>query len=248
MFIDNKYNKWYNNIIQNAKSQYRILDYSEVHHIIPRSLGGNNDESNLVRLTAREHFICHFLLTKFTIGNDYHKMIYACNGMKRARQYQHRYINSRLYEVIKKEASKIQSEKFKGKILSSEHRANISKGNLGRISSPETIEKRRIANIGKTRTLAQKERMSIAQKNRDPVEFSDQQKKEISKKISAGLKGKIKSEEHKQKLSDSLKGKKLGPKSEETKQKMRKPKSEEHKRAISEGRKARFASLKNSNN
>lgn len=36
----------------------------ETHHIIPRSLGGSNDDANLVNLTLREHYIAHLLLFK----------------------------------------------------------------------------------------------------------------------------------------------------------------------------------------
>ena len=58
-----KYTKWYAQITERARN--RILDtYTETHHIIPRSLGGTDDINNLVELTAREHFICHWLLTK----------------------------------------------------------------------------------------------------------------------------------------------------------------------------------------
>ena len=35
------------------------------HHIIPKSLGGSNDKSNLVLLTPEEHF-AHYYLWKFT--------------------------------------------------------------------------------------------------------------------------------------------------------------------------------------
>ena len=34
------------------------IGYYEKHHIQPKSLGGSNKKENLVRLTAREHFIC----------------------------------------------------------------------------------------------------------------------------------------------------------------------------------------------
>jgi len=64
-------------------------------------------------------------------------------------------------------------------------------------------------------------------------------KKEISQKISKALTGRKLSEETKLKLSKLNKGKILGPKSEETKAKMRKPKSEAHRKAISEGRKGK---------
>jgi hypothetical protein len=51
--------------------------YTEKHHIIPKSIGGNNTKENLVHLTAKEHFICHLLLTKMLDGTDKQKMIYA---------------------------------------------------------------------------------------------------------------------------------------------------------------------------
>ena len=117
-------------------------------------------------------------------------------------------------------------------------------GVSGRIAKLESIEKRVAKNTGKKRTPKQKERMSQAQKGRAPTQYTNKQKAEISRKISESQKGRAKSAEHKSKLSQINKGKSPGPRSEETKQKMRKPKSEEHRRAISEGRKAKYAALK----
>lgn len=248
MFTNNKYYKWYNNIIAAARIRKELPDYYELHHIVPRSLGGTDVYENLVNLSAREHFICHYLLTKFTIGNDYHKMVYACQGMRRMSDYQDRYINSRLYAVIKKEAARIQSERFLGKQLTEEHRAKISNGLKGRVNSPETIEKRRASTTGLKRTEEQKLRMSQSQK-KFVATLTPEQKIERSAKLSASLKGKLsgvsKSKEHRSNLSASLTGKTKGvPKSEETKQKMRKPKSEEHRKAISEARKAKYALIR----
>ena len=76
IFINNKYTTWYNSLIRNAKNR-TIAGYTEKHHIIPSSLGGTNDVDNLVKLTAREHFICHLLLTKMTTGNAKYKMNFA---------------------------------------------------------------------------------------------------------------------------------------------------------------------------
>jgi hypothetical protein len=56
------YKKVYNQIIERAKQRVTVKGYSEIHHIIPKSEGGTNDSENLVELTAREHFICHWLL------------------------------------------------------------------------------------------------------------------------------------------------------------------------------------------
>lgn len=234
-------------IIELAKQRTNELDYSELHHIIPRSLGGVDNDHNLVRLTAREHFVCHFLLTKFTTGQHYQKMVYACQGMRRARNYQDRYINSRLHEIVKREGARIQSERFLGKKLSKEHKANISVGLTGRVDSEETIKKRSESNTGKKRTEEQKLRMSQKQKELAALVTSEQ-RAERAAKASAKLKGKStgpKSDEHKAKLSKALIGKTKGiAKSEETKQKMRKPKSEEHKKAMSEAKKLWHATRK----
>jgi hypothetical protein len=118
-------------------------------------------------------------------------------------------------------------------------------GVSGRIANPESIKKRVVKNTGKKRTLEQKKRMSQAQLVRKQKSKEEQQV--ISEKISANRKGKgtaPKSKEHKDKLSQLNKGKSPGLRSEETKQKMRKPKSEAHRKAISDGRKAKYAALK----
>lgn len=39
-------------------------NYYEKHHIVPRSLGGLDLDNNLVLLTAKEHYLCHWLLFK----------------------------------------------------------------------------------------------------------------------------------------------------------------------------------------
>ena len=39
-------------------------NYYEKHHIVPRSLGGLDSDNNLVLLTAKEHYLCHWLLFK----------------------------------------------------------------------------------------------------------------------------------------------------------------------------------------
>lgn len=57
------YTKIYDKIINKAKS--RTIDdktYYEVHHIVPQCLNGTNEENNLVKLTLKEHYICHKLL------------------------------------------------------------------------------------------------------------------------------------------------------------------------------------------
>jgi hypothetical protein len=142
IFIDNKYTRWYYNIIINAKA--RVLNksvYTENHHIIPKSLGGDNSKSNLVRLTAREHFICHWLLIKMTESVNRQKMANACNLMMNyISSNQQRYkISSKIYENLKLNLSAIRrgrknpkvSKSLTGKSLSTQHKLNVSKGRKG---------------------------------------------------------------------------------------------------------------------
>jgi hypothetical protein len=66
VFIQNKYTKCYNRIIERAQLYHRTKKkdtYFESHHILPKSLGGIDSSDNKILLTAKEHFICHLLLT-----------------------------------------------------------------------------------------------------------------------------------------------------------------------------------------
>ncbi len=96
----NKYEQWYNNIIEKAKNREFQIEVGEKHHIIPKSLGGSDETNNLVVLTLREHFICHVLLTKFKVGQEKYKMIWALHRMAFSEKYK---ITSRMYEEVRKQ-------------------------------------------------------------------------------------------------------------------------------------------------
>jgi hypothetical protein len=65
-----------------ARAQKRAIDgYCERHHIVPRALGGSNAKTNIVALTYREHFLAHWLLTKFAEGAARRKMMHALHMM-----------------------------------------------------------------------------------------------------------------------------------------------------------------------
>lgn len=130
MYLPNKYTKWYNQIISRALIRASTNEYTEKHHIIPKSLGGSNRKENLAKLTAREHFICHRLLTKMIDGPLQIKMIRAVWRMTvKGRDFQNRfYPNSRTYEYLRLQFGLLQ----KGKITPSHVRAKISKANKGK--------------------------------------------------------------------------------------------------------------------
>jgi hypothetical protein len=126
-FLQNKYTKWYFNIISNAQNR-DISDYFEKHHIIPKSLGGSNKQANLVNLTAREHFICHWLLTKMTIGDARHKMLAAVHRMMVQKNSKQARITpfSRTYEILRSEWAKAHSSWLTGR-YSGENNPNFGK-------------------------------------------------------------------------------------------------------------------------
>lgn len=105
------YKKIYYSIIENRQQNPPTSEYIEIHHIIPSSLGGTNDNENLVKLSAREHFICHYLLAKIYPKEsfDWYKMNNAFLMMKCESYNQNRYFNSRLYEALKENFSTLMS-------------------------------------------------------------------------------------------------------------------------------------------
>jgi len=96
------YQKAYDRLVQKNHT-FSEGEYFETHHKVPKSLGGTDDASNLVNLTAREHYIAHLLLVKITEQNGdktaHDKMLYAFNCMKwgRCRGERSFKYNSRLY-------------------------------------------------------------------------------------------------------------------------------------------------------
>ena len=100
MFTKNKYYKIYMALIEDRGLRKPRGDFYESHHIIPRSLGGNNDSTNLVNLTPREHFFAHLLLSKFTSGEGQIKMTHALRMMSNFTKSK-KLINSHQYELSK---------------------------------------------------------------------------------------------------------------------------------------------------
>jgi hypothetical protein len=75
-------------------------------------MGGSNDATNLVRLTGREHFVCHLLLTKMVNDPLRHKALKAARMMATTSgPGQHRYkVTSRIYESLMKESLAVSNE------------------------------------------------------------------------------------------------------------------------------------------
>ena len=164
MFLQNKYTRIYFNIIDCAKLRTLPLEvYVEKHHIIPKSIGGSNSKENLVALTAREHFICHLLLTKMTVGMYKQKMTFAAWSLTMKKDILNKKISNRTYQRLKEERAAL----LKGKKMPEEQRLNLIKVNTGKVCSEEKRAKIRAARKLQITTEAKK--MSDAHKRRAPM-------------------------------------------------------------------------------
>ena len=214
----NKYTKWYNQITERARG--RIIDtYTETHHIKPRSLGGSDDIDNLVELTAREHFICHWLLIKMTTGEDHYKMLNALRMMRAEKPGQQRYetaITSRVYESIKQEYAQLQSvlrsgkgNGFYGKTHTEEAKKRISEANKGRVQPPEEKAKQVAAITGRKRKPFSEEwraKMSESKRGEKNNRYGAIVSESTRKKIGDKIRGRKQTDEEKQRRAEANRG------------------------------------------
>ena len=101
--LPNKYTKCYNQLVESRKAMNRQFRTGfEKHHIIPKSLGGNDTKSNLVIFTPREHCLAHLLLAKMYSGTAKAKMIMALTSLMKMRNKHRSVLNTREYENLRK--------------------------------------------------------------------------------------------------------------------------------------------------
>jgi hypothetical protein len=171
----------------------------------------------MVHLTAREHFICHWLLVKITEGEDRSKMLYALNGMKAENKHQQRYhtkITARVYEKYRIEFAENHSKIMKGRpahnkgqtmseeqkqLLSEKAKANHASG---KFYSEESQKKRLSKLVGYKHSEQTKLKQSIASKGKPKGPQSEEHKLAIS----LGGKGIKKKEGHSTNVANAVKG------------------------------------------
>ena len=179
--VECTYQEFIQNIL-NIRGRFACGDeYHETHHIIPRCMGGTDDEENLIDLFAREHFEAHRLLAQENQGNKSLVFAWTCMAFPKNKYEQRCEISPEEYE---------------------EARKAISNAMSGRKLSDETKKKLSVAKIGKPCSEKSKMRTSEVHKG---VPFSEEHKK----KISESLKGRVFSDEHKANISNSKRGKPL---------------------------------------
>jgi hypothetical protein len=169
------YEKHYNLLIEKAITENRTTktgQYYEKHHIIPKSEGGTNTVENLVLLTAREHFIAHWLLFRAkphikTRAYSFWKMCTQQNP------HQTRYTpSSRSYQEARQAFTEVNSKKHKGKTLTEEHRKQISERRRGkptRTGIPCTEETKKAISEANKGKIAWNKGKAHLQKTREAI-------------------------------------------------------------------------------
>lgn len=170
----------YIKFIESCRVQDLGDTYRESHHIIPQALGGSNDESNLINLTARQHYIAHWMLWKAYRG----KMTYAFNMM--CNRFKHR-ITSRVYASIKEDFAKSTSKDQLGRV--SKKKGKTLEELYGIERATEIKDKCRKTHVGMTNRKHSEEtlkKMSEAAKNRKKRVFSQEARNNFSTLRSGG--------------------------------------------------------------
>lgn len=193
MFIKNKYTKYYYQIINKAKLENRIKYqgiYYEKHHIIPKCkpFSGSNENKNLVLLTPREHFLCHWLLIKMCEGECRWKMQFALNrmlGNENNKKINKNLFSKRYFDISKKH-----------QLEAIYSRAEINGFPMeGKKHTPEAKEKMRLAKQG-------------IKRDPDKIGYLKERKHsdETKAKMSKALTGRVFSDESRAKSSLTQKG------------------------------------------
>lgn len=214
----------YDDLINKAKDREYFIN-SERHHIIPRSMGGNNNPDNLVYLTPSEHYKAHYLLWKFT-GSI--KMAYAFWRMNMGKDILGEEEYEKLRIQISKENSKRNSKPVYCLELDKEFKSSREAGvelNIKNTSDIGSVCNGRLKTAGRMHWCWLKDKEVFLLK-KDEMLYETEHWQEIKNKhVSESKKGKKNlkavgrhlSEEAKKKISEANKGKHL---SEESKNKI----------------------------
>lgn len=151
----------YARLVERAKQ--RVLnEYTESHHIVPRCMGGGDEASNLVRLTAEEHWVAHKLLVK--IHSSERGLIFALVAMTMSNRGMRP--SNKAFGWVRRLIAQALSESRKGVARDPAMMAKVWAGNRGRITPEHERQKISHGLKGKSKSAEHNAKVSAALKGR----------------------------------------------------------------------------------
>lgn len=248
------YEEFIQNILETRGRCGCSNEYYEKHHVLPKCIGGTDEEENLIDLFAKEHFIAHKLLALENPKNE--KLQYAWWCMCSCKEYN----GKRIYDVSPEdyEEARIRCVNLqKNRVISEDEKKKQKELALkgedhpwyGKHHTEETKQKIRESRKGKysgenhalygrhhseeTKKKMRENHADVSGEN-NPMYGADRSG------TKGAFYGKCHTEETKNKISESRKGKCVG----ENNPNYGKPRSEETKRKLSENNKGKYAGEK----
>ena len=177
------YHQYIERILLERKNVKDETQYMERHHILPRCMGGTDEDDNLIWLYAEEHYYAHELLA--FENNENESILHAwwmmsnrfseCVSAEQYAQLKNDFCNM----MIKNNTGELNpfygkqhsedykkhiSEKLKGRIFTEEHKRKLSESRIGKYMGAEN------GFYGKHWSEKDKEKQMLQKKNRTSVQ------------------------------------------------------------------------------
>ena len=185
-----KYKEFIDEIL-NTRGRFSIpkTEYKERHHIIPRCMGGNDENENLIDLYAREHFIAHKLLAEENPDNI--KLVSAWSMMafpkgSTKRDFE---ITPEEYEELRIMQAKVMSKFAKELWEDPEYRKAHVVPEWRKEQYRQRMKGKKLG-LGKTHTMTDEAKKKLSEANKEAWRNkSEKEKDDFKKKISEAVKG-----------------------------------------------------------
>lgn len=180
-----------------ARARDRQYDgYTERHHIVPRSLGGPDTPDNLVRLTPKEHFVCHLCLVRTTHGREKAKMSLAAKRLIDSKHpaYAQVRVTGRIYAALRETIA------VDARIRMSAVNKGVPKSEAWKAQQAERMRGNTFGRAHKGRKMTDESKRKLAETQRARLT-----------KDGHPMKGRHHSEETRQKICDAKRGYKMKP-------------------------------------
>ena len=132
--------------------------------LLAEAFGGSDKKENLIKLTARQHFVAHWILAK-ALGGSASRAFFMMSNLGKYGK-----VNSISYENARKEYAKLVSLQMKNKpinyVFTKEHRDKLSAAKKGKTLSIKTRQKIAKKQVGRELSLETKQKISQSKKNK----------------------------------------------------------------------------------